>query len=382
MKIDPKKYEITVKTLFGLEQLLADEIIHLGGSDTEPHNRAVTCFGDDELLYSLNLKSRLALKVLKPIHKFRVKSERDLYVRVKDLNWKEIISNDNTFAVESIVNSPSFNHANFVALKVKDAIVDQLRQKTGSRPDIDKHAPDIQINVHISNEDCVISLDSSGNSLHKRGYRTAQVDAPLNEVLAAGMLIISGWDGKTDFYNPMCGSGTLAIEAGMMAKNIPPGIRRSFSFFNWPGFKEQLWKRILTDAVENVRKSECGIFAGDSDLKAVNITRNNIANAGLTEDIFIKKEDFFGIKNKSNGGVIILNPPYGERLKFTEISEFYKKIGDKLKKDFTGFTAWVLSSNLNALKRVGLRPSRKVTLFNGKLECKYHKFELFAGKGK
>lgn len=374
-----KSMEITAKTLFGLEELLAHELQQLGATELEILNRAVKFRGDTELLYKANLWLRTALKLLLPIHKFRVQTEKDLYTRTKEFKWHELIGPDNTISVECSVNSKIFNHSQYPALVVKDAIVDKLRNKYGKRPDVDRRSPDFTVNLHIYKEDATISLDSSGDSLHKRGYRSAQIDAPLNEVLAAGMLEMTGWNGDSDLYDPMCGSGTFTLEAMTKAMNIPPGFKRSFGFQRWKDFDRDLWTEVFSTAMAKKKELNCKIKSSDISGKAVSVTKANLTNAGLREysDVFVK--DFFELIPEAGSGVIFLNPPYDERMEKEDAIDFYKQIGDKLKTDFAGFNAFIIGGNLKALKHVGLKPSFRKPLFNGKIETRFNKYELYRG---
>jgi putative N6-adenine-specific DNA methylase len=282
---------------------------------------------------------------------FRVKNENDLYKRTKEFKWHELLTPSDTIAVHSTVTSEAIHHSKYAALKVKDAIVDKMRNKYGKRPNIDTDKPDYRINLHIYNEDATISLDSSGDSLHKRGYRLAQVDAPLNEVLAAGMLKIAGWNAQNDFYDPMCGSGTLLMEAASIAANIPPGYKRKFGFMNWSDYNEDVWEKLRSEV--EIKNPEIKIYGTDNSAKSFVIARKNILNAEFEDYIHLKKDNFFNLKPKGDKGTVIFNPPYDERMKQEEIVEFYKKIGDKLKHDLKGFDAWIISANLNALKHLG-----------------------------
>lgn len=377
MKFNPNNFKVIAKTLFGIEELLAQEIKQLGGKDIEILKRAVSFYSDYRLLYKSNLWLRTALKLIVPIHMFRAKNEKDLYLRTKEFKWFELITPENTFAVESTVNSKNFNHSKYVALKTKDAIVDRIRNKFNKRPNIDTANPDYLINIHIYNEDVTISLDSSGDSLHKRGYRISQVDAPLNEVLAAGMILFSGWNQSDDFIDPMCGSGTLLMEATTMMLNIPPGFKRNFGFMKWNDFNQDIWIEILNEAKNIKHNSNQKIFGYDNSPKAIAVSKKNLQNFGYFDSIKLKQQNFFNIKPKNNKGVLIFNPPYDERMKDENINEFYKKIGDKLKNDFKGYSAWIISSNIEAMKKIGLKPSRKIQLFNGKLETRYIKYEMY-----
>ncbi|MCU4175459.1 THUMP domain-containing class I SAM-dependent RNA methyltransferase [Carboxylicivirga sp. N1Y90] len=376
-----EKFEIIATTLFGLEEILAGELKDLGATDIELLNRAVKFEGDKALLYKCNLHLRTALKVLKPFAKFMVHTDNDLYRKIKKIDWDQHLSVSGTLAIEATVSGEQFTHSQFVALRCKDAIVDKFRDKYEERPSVDLDNPDLRLNVHITDLNCSLSLDSSSTSLGKRGYRQAQSLAPMSEVLAAGIIALSGWDKKRDFYDPMCGSGTFSIEAALMAANIAPGQSRSFGFERWKDFDANLWSSLKREAKEK-EVSPTGKFLGsDLDTRAVEISKSNAANAGVDHLIEFKQMDFLKSDLHFNNGFVFLNPPYGERLKeVDEIIPFYKEIGTQLKHHYEGCEAWIISSNIEALKFIGLRPSRKIRLFNGPLDCKLHKYELFKGK--
>jgi len=289
-----------------------------------------------------------------------------------------------TLAVDAVTKSDEFRHSKFVALKTKDAIVDEFRRLTEDRPNVDTRRPTLRINVHINDLDCTVSLDASGDSLHQRGYRKEKVAAPLNEVLAAGMLLIAGYDGSQSFLDPMSGSGTLPIEAALIAARKAPGsIRDDFGFFRWKDFDADLWQEVLAAAKKQERIPPLPIHGYDSDFKAVRMGQRNAMNAGVDEYIAFERQKFEKIKSKPfEEGLMIMNPPYDERLEETNIERFYSMIGDQLKQVFPGFTAWIISSNIPAMKSVGLRASKRKTLFNGALECKYMRFDLYEGSKK
>ncbi len=378
-----QNFKMTAKTFSGLEGVLKKELVNLGASDVNEGNRVVEFSGDKTLLYRANFHLRTALKILKPIAEFKVQNEQELYNAIQTINWSEYFDVNNTFAVDSVVHSPNFPHSKYVALKVKDAIVDQFREKFKKRPYVETEDPDIQINVHISNTLCTISLDSSGESLHKRGYRVKSTKAPLNEVLAAGMILLSGWDLKSNFIDPMCGSGTLIIEAAMIANGIPPGIyRKKFAFETWKDFDPVLFEDIYEEESENSAFNPKIIGSDNSEI-AIRIAKENISNAALKRKIDISITPIENYKPPDkNKGVVITNPPYGERLKKNEINKFYKTLGDLFKNEYAGYTIWMLSSNFDAIKNIGLKPSTKLTLFNGPLECKFLKFDIYEGSKK
>lgn len=372
--------KITAKTFHGIENVLADELEKLGAGNIKPLTRAVSYTGDKELLYKSNLHLRTALKVLVPVYYFNAKSEAALYNKVFEYDWSKHLKIDQTFAISSAVHSDRFRHSKFVALKVKDAIVDQFRKRYGRRPSVDVDNAEIRFNVHASGTDFTISLDSSGDSLHKRGYRSRGHDAPLNEALAASMILLSGWNKELSLLDPMCGSGTLLLEAGMIACNIPPGInRKSYSFMNWPDYDDNLWIRIYNDTKVGIASPTIDLRGSDLSAEYIDLSKASARMIGLSNKINFYTASFEDVKPASDSGVIVMNPPYGERLNQKDINAFYKMIGDNLKQKFSGFDAWILSSNKDALKNVGLRPSQKLTLFNGALECKYQKFSLYKG---
>jgi putative N6-adenine-specific DNA methylase len=369
-------------TLFGLENVLYDELKGLGAADIKILRRAVRFKATNAQLYKLNLSLRTALRILLEIKSFRVRNEKDLYDQVYRINWPDYFTPKKTISVSSSVHSELFTHSHYVALKTKDAIVDKFRNTVGLRPSIDTDNPDININIHISDNQADISLDSSGLPLFKRGYRYGMYAAPLNEVLAAGLIKLSGWDGDSDFYDPMCGSGTLAIEAALIAKGIPPGIfRESFAFQNWKEYDPELFNRVVENSL-NGRDFRYRIFASDIASEAIQMTKENVRRAKLEDLIEIKESDFKNVQPPEENGVFMINPPYGERMGDENIAELYSSIGDVLKNNFTGFKAWVLSSNIEALKYVGLKPSKKIDLMNAKLKCKFCEYEIFKGKRK
>lgn len=375
--------EIIVKTLFGLEEILADELKALGAENIQKLSRAVMCEGDMGLLYKINLESRLALRVLMPIDSFDVQDEQELYRKIKRINWQRHFTNDVTIAVDGYSSSELFTHSQYIALKAKDAIVDQFREMTGSRQNVELNQPDIRVNIHIRGNICTVSLDSSGESLHKRGYRTSNVYAPINEVLAAGMIGLSGWNRDCDFHDPMCGSGTIAIEAAFYAYGIPPNINRTyFSCKNWKYFDADLWDLAIQNAAEKSFDFKHKIYASDIDYIAIEKTEDNIENAGFTGKIEVIESDFGDRSPESETGIVMMNPPYDERLELADVKDFYKWMSDVLKQNFTGHDAWLISSNLDAIKYFGLRPSRKIALFNGPLECKFLKYALYKGTKK
>ena len=323
-----------------------------------------------------------AIRILKPIRHFKANSADDVYNEVQTIDWGEYIPEGKTFSVDSVVYSEEFRNSRFVTYKVKDAIVDQFRQKTGTRPNISITNPDIRLHIHIAEDKATLCLDSSGESLHRRGYRQESVEAPLNEVLAAGMILMSGWKGETDFIDPMCGSGTLLIEAALIARNISPGVfRKEFAFEKWPDFDQELFDTIYNDDSQE-REFEHHIYGYDIDMKAVNTARLNVRAAGLTKDITVDPQDFKDFTQPAEKSIIITNPPYGERISTPNLLATYKMIGERLKHAFTGNDAWILSYREECFEQIGLKPSIKIPVFNGSLECEFRKYSMFDGKFK
>lgn len=374
-------FEMIAKTMAGLEDVLAEELISLGADNIQLGRRMVSFTGDKALLYRANIHCRTALRILKPIYKFSAKNADEVYAAVKKMDWKNLLSEKNTFSVDSVVFSSIFTHSKFVAYRVKDAIVDYFTEKTGKRPSVSITNPDVLINIHIAENQCTLSLDSSGESLHKRGYRKVQTEAPLNEVLAAGMILKTGWRGETDFVDPMCGSGTLLIEAAMIAMNIPPGIyRNSFAFEKWIDFDSELFDMIYNDD-SGERVFEHKIYGSDISAKAISIATENVKSAGVSKYIELKTLPFQDYKKAPpERGILVTNPPYGERIKPDDLFGLYEMIGERLKHIFAGYDAWILSYKKDCFNRIGLRHSQRIPLINGSLECEFRKYELFAGK--
>lgn len=378
-----EKQSVSVKTLFGLEELLVKELEALGATEIKPANRIVHCKTDLKGLYRINLETRLALRALVNLFSFRVKTTDELYDKVKEYPWEDIIPIEKTFAIDFTVHSTIFTHSQFASLKVKDAIVDRIRDKKGERPSVDVEEPDYKVNLHISEHFVNLSLDSSGESLHRREYRTATVAAPINEVLAAGMVKISGWNGECDLMDPMCGSGTLVIEAALLARNIPScWYRENYGFMTWGNYDSNLWEEIRDAARANFKTFSCNIYAYDRSSKAISIAKYNMQNAHLDKWIDTESITFEKVKPRSNKGVILMNPPYGERMQKEDIISFYKMIGNQLKRNFGGWDAWIITSNEEALKFIGLKPDKRFKLFNGPLEVKLAKYVLFEGTRK
>ena len=340
----------------------------------------VSFTGDKEMMYRANFQLHTAIRILKPIRHFKAQSADDVYEEIKKIDWTPYLDDDKTFAVDSVVFSEEFRHSKFVSYKVKDAIVDQFREKTGKRPNISVANPDLRLNIHIAEDQCTLSLDSSGESLHRRGYRQESVEAPLNEVLAAGMILLSGWKGDTDFIDPMCGSGTILIEAALIARNMAPGLfRKEYAFEKWPDFDADLFDEIYNDESQE-REFSHHIYGYDVDIKAVNTATLNVKAAGLTNDITIQQQDFKDFTQPGNKSIIITNPPYGERISTPDLLGTYKMIGERLKHEFKGNDAWILSYREECFEQIGLKPSIKIPLYNGSLECEFRRYQMFDGK--
>jgi len=376
-------FKMTAKTLFGFEELLANELKQLGALNIQTGLRMVSFEGDNGFMYKANLACRTAIKILKPIHTFKLKNEQELYDGIYKIDWSEYMNEEQTLAIDATVFSDFFTHSKYVSLKSKDAIVDQFRDKKGTRPNVDIDRPDLRINIHINQDECTVSLDSSGASLHQRGYKTATNIAPINEVLAAGLLMLSGWDGQCDFLDPMCGSGTILIEAAMIACNIPANINRhEFAFERWADYDNAMFETIQAALLKKTREFHYNIKGHDIDITAIKKATDNIKNANLHEYIDIEQDDFFDTKKESQGKLhILFNPPYDERIGI-KTEEFYEDIGNTLKRNYPGTTAWVITANLEALKFVGLRPSRKIKVFNGALEARLVKYDMYEGSKK
>lgn len=379
-----ENFKMVAKTLFGFEELLAKELTQLGAMDVEKGVRVVSFVGDKGFMYKANLGLRTAIKILKPIASFRITREEDLYKGVKAIKWENFLKPDGSLAVDATVHHSIFTHSQYTALKTKDAIVDRFRENNGTRPNVDLRFPDLKINVHIDRQRCTISLDTSGESLHRRGYKTATNIAPINEVLAAGLIMMSGWDGQSDFMDPMCGSGTILAEAAMIACNIPPNLmRKEFAFERWNDWDVDLFEKIEESLLSKTRDFHHKILGYDKSPSAINKAKENIKNAHLDEFIHIQHEDFFKTQKAGSDKLhMVFNPPYGERLENLNVEEFYGNIGSTLKHGYSNTNAWLITSNLEALKFVGLRPSRKIKVFNAKLESRIVKYEMYEGSRK
>jgi putative N6-adenine-specific DNA methylase len=376
---------MTATTLFGLEEVLAKELTDLGAQEVKQGNRSVSFQGDKGFMYKANIALRTAIRILKPIKRFKVRDEEDLYKKVKQIRWDKYLEVDGSFIINAAIHQTQVsNNSHYVTLKTKDAIVDYFREKYDKRPDVDSKYPDLSIHIHISKDFCTVSLDSSGMSLHKRGYRSATNLAPINEVLAAGMLLLAGYNGDQNLIDPMCGSGTLLIEAAMIANQIPANInRKHFGFENWNDFDEDLFFIIQESLLKKIRSSPCKIMGFDKAPSAVRKAQDNVKNANLEEFIGVHHLNFF-LSNKEVFGrtMLMFNPPYGERLQMDEIQNFYRNIGDTLKKSYPDTTVWFITSDMDALKHVGLRTSKRIILKNGPLDCRLVRYDMYQGSRK
>ncbi|MEO8760532.1 MAG: class I SAM-dependent RNA methyltransferase [Bacteroidia bacterium] len=376
---DADDFKMIATTTLGLEEVLVTELAKLGAKNIEQHNRAVSFYGDEGFMYKANLCLRTAIRVLKPLTSGKAQNEHELYDLIDSISWDKFLSLNQTLAVTAALNTEYFNHSQYVAQKCKDAIVDQFRSKTGERPSVDRENPDFSLYVYIFNDEVNIMLDSSGTPLYKRGYRIDTNLAPINESLAAGLVLLSGWDGRLPLYDPMCGSGTILIEAALIAANVPPGyFRQSYGFKNWPDFDQELFDKIYESAISKINDNKPVLLGTDISPNVLKKAKANAASANVNEMITFKQADFletaFGEEKKYT---IIMNPPYGERMNKDDIKMLYKSIGDTFKHKYKGSSAWIISSNMDALKSVGLKTSRKLHLYNGGLPCKFHKFEMY-----
>lgn len=380
--MDIDHLQIQVKTFYGLEEVLAAELKKLGGRNVQIKTRAVNCEGDLGFLYKVNFSARTALKVLMPVFEFKAFNEQKFYEKLYRFDWSAYMDVNQSFAIDATVHSEKFTHSRFMTLKMKDAIVDFFQDKFRQRPNVETRNPDIKFHLHIDRDMISIALDSSGDPLFKRGYKKEQGEAPINEVLAAGMLLLANWDGKGNFLDPMCGSGTLLIEAAMVAMDLPAQtFRRNFAFQNWKNYDETLFQKIKEVRINRVKPFDGKILGYDIDPKMLSIAKANIEAAEMEDVIEVRKQNFFDSKKELFPLLMVFNPPYDERLKI-HTEDFYKKIGDTFKQAYPNTLAWLISSDLEAVKKIGLRPSRKIKLFNGKLETRFLQYEMYEGSKK
>ena len=374
-------FYMLAKTMFGLEEVLAEELRKLGAQNIKPMNRAVSFKGDKGFMYKANLNLRTALRILKPIAHFQAHDEKELYKKLCEIDWTAIFDLNATFATHATTHSEIFTHSKYASLVMKDAIADTFRNKFDKRPNVDPEMPDVSINLHIAKHTCTVSLDSSGDSLHKRGYKSDAVTAPMNEVLAAGLILLSDWNKISNFHDPMCGSGTILIEAALIAYNIPPNIfRERFGFEGWKDFDPKLWETIKEASLDKETNYYGKITGSDNFQKAVRISRTNIDNALMHDNIKVTNSDFFETEI-APGTFVMFNPPYGERIDLG-VNDFYEKVGTTLKHNYQGCTIWLISSDIENMKLIGLKPNQKIKVMNGELECSFRKFEVYEGSQK
>ncbi len=374
-------FKMIAQTMFGLEDILIKELTDLGAQQIEKHNRAVGFVGDTGFMYRANLCLRTALRILVPIHTFEVANEQDLYDRIKEMKWEEYMGVDDTLAINCSLNSELFKHSQYLEQKTKDAIVDRFRDLFGRRPSVDTERPSLRINLFVNKTSCIVSLDSSGESLHKRGYRDKTNLAPINEILAAGMILLSGWDKTSNFVDPMCGSATILIEAALIAANIPAGSYKDFfGFEKWKNFDKDLWATVYGEEIDKVTDNKPVIMGGEISKHVARKGIININEANMKRNISINNCAFEDLPVPEGRGILIINPPYGERMdKDEDINALYKMIGDTLKKKWAGYDAWLITSNMEAAKHIRLNPNPKIKLFNGALECRFMRYELYSG---
>lgn len=377
------------QTLHGLEEVLRQELLKLGARDIQRHNRAVSFSGDLGFLYKANLCLRTAIRVLVPVGSFGMRSAEELYRGIGRIPWEEFMSVEDSLAIRCTLNTPWLDHSQFAAQKAKDAIVDRFRERFKQRPNVDLDEPTLRIHLHIIDDQCHVSLDSSGTSLHERGYRQDTDLAPINEVLAAGMVQLSGWQKIHPLVDPMCGSGTIAIEAGLHACNIPPGLfRKGFGFQRWNDYDADLYGTIHDALLKRIGEERPTIIAGERARRVAEMARANVQSAQLEDTVEVRNTPFEELEPPVGKGMLIINPPYGERMDHRgleaeaqeeEINAFYKIIGDTLKKRWAGWQAWVITSNLEAAKHIKLTPKPRIQLFNGALDCRFMKYDLYEG---
>jgi len=374
-------FPLIAKTIYGLEDVLAREMETLGATGIMKLNRAVSFTGDMEMMYKTNYACRTALRILKPLYHFEILEQKDLYEKIYEFPWEDYLDAEHSLAIDAVISYTVFTNSQFVAQKSKDAIVDKLRDKLGKRPSVDLEHPDLKVNVHMFKDSCTIAIDSSGTSLHRRGYRKSTGPAPISEVLAAGLVKLSEWDTFTPLFDPMCGSGTLLIEAAMLAKNMPAGyFREEWGFMKWRDFDPGLWEKVKVDCNTQIKDMHVKMHGADRAERAIESARENLRFTSLYDDISLEVKTFEDSDPPFEKGFIISNPPYDERLPIEDSLVFYKMIGNTLKRKYAGYTAWLISSDLESLKFIGLRPSRRIPVFNGPLECRFVKFDMFAGK--
>ena len=376
-----EQIKITIKTIYGAEEVLKEELNELGYSELTVLNRAVQLMGTWKDVYFLNLHLRCAMSILVEIKQFRIRDEKDLYKQCMKIDWTSYFSGDKTFAVKGAVQSNLFSHTQFPFLLVKDAIVDTFRDKYGDRPDVNLKSPQLVFDLYIRDANCTLSINTSGLPLFHRGYRIDTGEAPINEVTAAVLVRMSGWYRKSTFVDPFCGSGTLLIEAALLAANIPSLIERQhFAFKNLLNYQPEIWNEIQEAANFRCKGFDFQILGSDIDSESMLRTKRNLRGLPIGRFVEVSTASFDEVKKPAENGVLICNPPYGERIGESKaVEEMYEALGDWFKNELKGFDCWVISSNQEALKRIGLKPDKKIKLYNGDLECSYRKFSIFDG---
>ncbi len=364
----------------GLETLAAQELEQLGAHSVTPGFCGVAFEGDRPLLYRANLWARLPFRILVKLKTFPCQDAQDLYRGIQTLDWSQYLTPDFTLAVNATGKNQHLNHTHFTALQVKNAITDQQQQTVDDRSNVEIQNPDVRINVFIDQDFCTVSLDSSGNSLHRRGYRPAVGAAPLKESLAAALIQLSDWQPEQAFYDPLCGSGTLPLEASLKALNIAPGLFRDrFGFETWPDFDLSLWEQLLQKAQSSrIETLSASIGGSDRDAGVVEQAIANAQNCGVGDRVWFAEIDLADVSAPATSGVLFCNPPYGERLgQDSDLGAFYKLLGDILKQRFKGWTAFILSGNKELSQSIGLKSSQRIPVFNGSLPCQLLKYELY-----
>jgi len=380
--LENKDYRLIVKTLYGLEEILSKELLSLGGREIQKINRAVAVVGDLGFVYKINIALRTGLRVLLPLNEIQMETVDDYYDAVYEVPWEELFDEGKTFAVHVVGTNEELNHSSFAGLKAKDAIVDRFRDKLGVRPSVDKYEPEVPIHIHISRDTVRIYLDTSGESLHRRGYRLEAAKAPLNEVLAAGIILHSSWNGGMPVLDPMCGSGTFLVESALIAHNMPANIyRESFAFFNWKGFEEELFVKIREGLLSRAKDYDGKFFGRDIDVYSLDAAAANIERSMFEDAVRLKRADFFEADPPAEKGLMLINPPYNVRIQ-ADTHRMYRQMGDTLKEKYAGWEVYWITSDMEAIKSIGLRPSRKWNLFNGELECKLLRFDMYEGTKK
>ena len=381
-----ERFKMVAKTMVNLEEVLAEELRQMGALNVTPITRAVEFEGDMRLLYRANYCCRTALAILKPFAEFDANNEQELYDQVYRIRWEKILDVDCTFMIDSTTSGEVFTHSYYAALKTKDAIVDRFRRNFGKRPSIDTEAPDYKFNLHIRDNHVTLLMNSSGDSLHKRGYRQGVGVAPINEVLAAGLLKLAGWQCDCNFYDPMCGSGTMLIEAAMMANNIPAQYyRQRFGFMRWKEFNLGEWKSVKNEEDRKIGALDFDfeIWGNDIDEQVIQQCEKNLEYTKLHHDVMLHVGDFADQEPPEGKTLIVTNPPYGERIKVEDLNALYEKLGDTFKQKYgKDCDVWLITSDFEAMKHIGLHPSAKIPVQNGALDCRFLHFELYDGSKK